>query len=147
VLAAIRPDSWNLPLFLHVLGATLLFGTTATIAIVGFAGRSQPIHAPMLSRIAFRTFLFGIVPAFVLMRVGAGWIVDKEFEKNEPGWVDVGFVVSEPGAILLLVMGILAWVATRKQGVGKAALTVPILAGIYLVALVVAWWAMTTKPG
>jgi len=147
MLAAIRPDSWNLPLFLHVLGAILLFGTTATIAIVGFAGRSQPTYAPMLSRIAFRTFLFGIVPAFVLMRVGAGWIVDKEFSNNEPGWVGVGFVVSEPGAILLLVMGILAWVASRRQGVGKAALTVPILAGLYLIALVVAWWAMTTKPG
>ena len=40
MLAVIRPDSWNLPLFLHVLGATVLFGATATVAIVGFAGRT-----------------------------------------------------------------------------------------------------------
>ena len=39
VLALIRPDSWNLPLFLHVLGATLTFGATATVALLGFAGQ------------------------------------------------------------------------------------------------------------
>ena len=38
-IALVRPDSWNLPLFLHVLGATLTFGTTATVAILAFAGR------------------------------------------------------------------------------------------------------------
>jgi len=32
MLALIRPDSWNFPLFLHILGATLLFGTVATVA-------------------------------------------------------------------------------------------------------------------
>ena len=29
VLATIRPDEWNFPLFLHVFGAMLLVGATA----------------------------------------------------------------------------------------------------------------------
>mgnify|MGYP001152070708 FL=1 len=147
MLTAIRPDSWNLPLFLHVLGAMLLFGTTATIGLVGFAGRARAEHAAMLARIGLKTFLLGVIPGWILMRVGAGWIADKEFPDKTPGWVDVGFVVSEPGALLLIGLGVLAWAATRRQGGGRAALVVPILATIYLVALAIAWWAMSAKPG
>jgi hypothetical protein len=146
MLAAIRPDSWNLPLFLHVLGATLLFGTTATLAIAGFAERTNTEHSAFLARLVFRTFLIGVVPSFILMRVGAGLIANKEFPDKTPGWVNIGFVVSEPGAILLLIVGILAWFGARKQGLGRAAFAVPILASIYVVALGVAWFAMSAKP-
>jgi hypothetical protein len=146
MLAAIRPDSWNLPLFLHVLGATLLFGTTATVAIAGFAARARRDHSALLARIALRTFLLGVVPSWILMRAGAAWIGNKEFPDKTPGWVDVGFLVSEPGAILLVIVGILAWLAARKQGAGRAAVAVPVLASIYLVALGVAWFAMSAKP-
>jgi len=146
MLAVIRPDSWNLPLFLHVLGATVLFGATATVAIVGFAGRTHAPQATMLARVGLKTFLFGIIPGFILMRAGAGWIVDKEFPDQTPGWVDVGFAVSEPGAILLIALGILAWMSVRRQGVGRIAVAVPVLASIYLVALGIAWWAMSAKP-
>jgi len=146
MLAAIRLDSWNLPLFLHVLGATLLFGTTATVAIAGFAARARRDHSALLARIVLRTFLLGVVPSWILMRAGAAWIGDKEFPDKAPGWVDVGFLVSEPGAILLIIVGILAWLAARKQGVGRAAMAVPVLASIYLVALGVAWFAMSAKP-
>jgi hypothetical protein len=146
MLAAIRLDSWNLPLFLHVLGATILFGTTATVAIAGFAGRARRDHSALLARIVLRTFLLGVIPSWILMRAGAAWIGDKEFPDKTPGWVDVGFLVSEPGAILLIIVGILAWLAARKQGVGRAAVAVPVLASIYLVALGVAWFAMSAKP-
>jgi len=146
MLAAIRPDSWNLPLFLHVLGATLLFGTTATVAIAGFAARARRDHSALLARIVLRTFLLGVIPSWILMRAGAAWIGDKEFPDKTPGWVDFGFIVSEPGAILLIIVGILAWLAARKQGVGRAAVAVPVLASIYLVALGIAWFAMSAKP-
>lgn len=146
MLAAIRPDSWNLPLFVHVLGATILFGTTATVAIAGFAARARRDHSALLARIVLRTFLLGVIPSWILMRAGAAWIGDKEFPDKTPGWVDVGFLVSEPGAILLIIVGILAWLAARKQGVGRAAVAVPVLASIYLVALGVAWFAMSAKP-
>lgn len=146
VVAAIRPDSWNLPLFLHVLGATLLFGATATVAVAGFAARSRPNHAPLLSRVALRTFLLGIIPTWILMRVTAQWVLGKEDYDKDPGWVGVGFIVSEGGGVFLLVLGILAWVAARRNGAGKAALAVPVLASIVLIALGVAWFAMSAKP-
>ena len=147
MFALIRPDSWNLPLFLHVLGAMILFGGTATVAILGFGARRHREHAALLARVALRTCLFAVVPGWILMRVGAGWIVSKEFPDDTPGWVDVGFIVSEPGALILIALSILAWVSMRRQGIGRAALAVPVLAGIYLVALAVAWWAMSAKPG
>ena len=142
MLALIRPDSWNFPLFLHIFGATLLFGTVATVAIAGFASRSHAGYEQLLARVAQRTFLLGIVPAYVLMRVGAQWIDSKEFPNgDEPGWVGVGFIVSDAGVILLLIVGIL--LAVRRQ---RVLLAVPVLTAIYVVALGVAWVAMSGKP-
>jgi hypothetical protein len=148
VLAVVRPDSWNLPLFLHVLGAIVLFGMTATVAIVGFASRSRREHAALLSRVALWTFLLGIVPGWILMRAGAQWIVDKEFPDgaSTPGWVDVGFIVSEPGTALLIVLGITAWLWKRRGGTEALALIVALLATVYVLALGVAWFAMSGKP-
>lgn len=147
MLALIRPDSWNLPLFVHVLGAMILFGGTATVAIVGFAGRTRSEHAELLARVSLKTFLILVVPGWIAMRIGGGWIASKEFPKDEPGWVGYGYVVSEGGALLLIALGILAWISVRRQGVGRAAGAVPVLAGIYVVALGIAWWAMSAKPG
>jgi hypothetical protein len=148
MLATIRPDSWNLPLFVHVLGAMVLFGATATVAIAGFAARSRSAHAELLARVALKTFLFAIIPSWIAMRVGAGWIEGKEFANGgDPGWLGVGFAVSEGGALLLIALGILGWVSVRRRGVGRAAVAVPVLAGIYVVALGIAWWAMSAKPG
>jgi uncharacterized membrane protein len=142
MLALIRPDSWNFPLFLHIFGATVLFGTVATVAIAGFASRSHAGYEQLLARVAQRTFLLGIVPAYVLMRVGAQWIDSKEFPNgDEPGWVGVGFIISDAGVILLLIVGIL--LAVRRQ---RVLLAVPILTAIYVVALGVAWVAMSGKP-
>jgi hypothetical protein len=142
MLALIRPDSWNFPLFLHIFGATVLFGTVATVAIAGFASRSHAGYEQLLARVAQRTFLLGIVPAYVLMRVGAQWIDSKEFPNgDEPGWVGVGFIVSDAGVILLLIVGIL--LAVRRQ---RVLLAVPILTAIYLIALGVAWVSMSGKP-
>jgi uncharacterized membrane protein len=142
MLALIRPDSWNFPLFLHIFGATVLFGTVATVAIAGFASRSHAGYEQLLARVAQRTFLLGIVPSYVLMRVGAQWIDSKEFPNgDEPGWVGVGFIVSDAGVILLLIVGIL--LAVRRQ---RVLLAVPILTAIYVVALGVAWVSMSGKP-
>jgi len=143
MLAIVRPDSWNLPLFLHILGATILFGATATVAIAGFASRGRDDYRELLRRVTSRTFLLGVIPAWIMMRVAAQWIVGKEFpgDAKEPGWVDIGFLVSEPGALLLIVIGILLLV--RRQ---RVLLAVPVLAAIYVLALGVAWVAMSGKP-
>ena len=145
MLAALRPHSFDLPLFLHVLGATLLFGSTATVAIAGYASRRSPDNSALLARVVAGTWVLLILPSFVLMRVGAALILNKEFPGNasQPGWVGVGFIVSEPGALLLIVVGILAWISVRKK---RVLLAVPILASLYLLALAVAWFAMAGKP-
>ena len=148
MLAAIRPDSFNLPLFLHVLGATLTFGTTATVAIVGFAAtRADPERSLWLRGLAFKIAFFILVPAFIVMRAAAQWIVGKEYpgSTKTPGWVDIGFIVTEPGALLIIVLLVLAFLASRRPTF-RAAAAVPWLATIYLVALGVAWFAMTGKP-
>ena len=149
MLAAIRPDSWNLPLFLHVLGAIALTGGTGAVAIAGFAGLRSRAHAPLLSRLVFRTWLIVVVPAWLLIRLAAGWIESKEFPgtANEPGWIGVGYAVSEGGALLLLVLGILAWLWARRDGAGRAGTAVPWLATIYVPALGVGMFAMSGKPG
>ncbi len=148
MVALIRPDSWNLPLFVHVLGAMILFGGTATVAIVGFAARRRTEHAELLARVALKTFLFAGHPQ--LDRDAGRRGLDRGQgipERHEPGWLEVGFTVSEGGALLLIALGILAWVSVRRHGVGRAAVAVPVLAGIYVVALGIAWWAMSAKPG
>jgi hypothetical protein len=147
MIAAIRPDSWNLPLFLHVLGATLTFGTTATVAILAFAGRSAVSErAVWLRGLAFKIGFFVLVPAWILLRIPAQVIDNKEFPHHEPGWVGVGYPVTEGGALLIILMLILGWVSRRKQE-SRAAAVVPWLATLFLVALGVAWFAMSAKPG
>jgi hypothetical protein len=147
MLALIRPDSWNFPLFLHVLGAIVLAGSTAAVTVLALAARRHRVHGALLSRLAFRTLIFVVVPSWIVMRVGAQLIVDKEFPDKAPGWVGVGFAVSEPGLIILIALGVLAWVSARRGGVGRAAVALAILAPVYLAALAVAWWAMSAKPG
>jgi hypothetical protein len=146
MLALVRPDAWNLPLFLHVLGATLTFGGTATVAILAFAGRPAGERALWLRGLTFWIGLVVVVPAWLVMRVAAGWIDSKEFPKHEPGWVGVGYIVTEGGLLLIVVMLILAWLGRRKLD-SRTAAFVPWLASVYLVALGIAWFAMSAKPG
>jgi len=145
VIAFLRPDAWDFPLFLHVLGATVLFGGVASLAIVSVAGLRVPDHAVMLRRLAFRTTLFLVWPAYVVMRVAAQWIVSKEhLDKDSPGWVSVGFVIADGGLLVLLVLTLLGWLALRRPRVS------PWFAGLavfYVVALGVAVFAMSAKPG
>jgi hypothetical protein len=150
MLAAIRPDSWNLPLFLHVLGAVCLFGAIASVLVLGLAAhRNTAGHAPLLARVSFWTLVLLALPAWILMRVGAQLIADKEFPGNTPNpdWLGVGYGVSEGGLVLLIVLGILAFFSMRRGGAGRTAAAVPALAGLYVVALAVAWFAMSGKPG
>jgi hypothetical protein len=137
----------NFRVFLHVLGAMVLVGGTAAVALLGIATRTRKDHAALLSRLAFRTLLFVVVPAFIVMRVGAQLVVDKEYPSSTPGWVDVGFVVTEPGLIILIAIGVVAFLSARKGGTGRLATAVAVLASMYVLALGVAMWAMTVRPG
>jgi high-affinity nickel permease len=150
-LAVLRPGSWNLPLFLHVLGATTLFGALIVVLALTLAARRSNRHAAPLARSAFRAWLVVVVPTFVLMRVAAQWILDRE-EKQLPqlddkGWVGVGFSVGDGGVVFLLLIGIAAWLHARRNGTGRAGIAATVLSSVYLVALGVAWFAMSAKPG
>ena len=142
MIAVLQPESGNLPLFMHVLGATVLFGTVGVVTVAGFAYRTRADNEHLLKRVTQYTFLWGVLPAYIVMRVGAQWIDSKEFPNgDEPGWVGVGFLISDVGAILVIIVGILLLV--RRQ---RILLAVPLLTTLYLVALAVAWVAMSGKP-
>jgi hypothetical protein len=57
-IAAVRPDSWNFPLLLHVLGAMVLVALLAVAAVVLSAALRSDDRADAL-RLAFRTLLIG----------------------------------------------------------------------------------------
>lgn len=149
MLATIRPDDWNLPLLVHVLGAMLLVGTTLMATTAALAGWRA--DNPTLARIAFRTLLLGVIPAWILMRVSAGWIESREgFGDASPGWLQIGSIVAEPGLLLLLIATLLSGLGLRRarqDGGGGLTRAAGVLAAVLLVAYVVAVWAMTAKPG
>jgi len=144
MLAAIRPDSWNPALFLHVLGAMVLVGALVA-GTVALLASSQ--HSARLRKLAFRSLLFAGLPAYVAMQVGAEWITSKEGlgGEDDPAWLVIGFAVGDLAGLLLAVSIVLAGIASwkSKARLGRAA---GVLAGFVLVVCVVAVWAMTAKP-
>ncbi|MGH3021075.1 MAG: hypothetical protein ACRDOP_08810 [Gaiellaceae bacterium] len=156
LLAAIRPDSWNFPLLLHVLGAVLLIGGLFTAVVAQFLGwRRQPsADAVAYARTAFRSLLFVAFPAWWIMRVGAEWIYRREGwddVASEPDWLGIGYVTADLGGLLLLVSIILAGLGARRLGRGGGETSVllrisTVLVTLALVAYVLAVWAMAGKP-
>lgn len=155
MLAAIRPDSWNYPLFLHVLGASLLVGALVTAVAMQALGwtREAGGGALMFARLSFRTLLLVGIPAWFAMRIGAEWIYSKEeWDKvpNEPSWLGVGYITADGGGLLLLISVVLAGFGARRlarsQGSDLLARSATVLTVVVLAAYLVALWAMTAKP-
>jgi hypothetical protein len=141
VLAAIRPDDWNLPLFVHILGAMTLVGALALV-LVALAERNL--------RLGYRSLLLGVLPGWIVMRGGAEWIAEKE-KVNDldpvPDWVGIGYGVSDPMLVLIIIATVCAGIAVRRQKRGGALRgTALVLTAVMLVAAFVAVWAMATKP-
>ena len=150
VLAAIRPDSWNFPLFVHVLGAMILVGGLLTGASVLAFARGDVRGL----RLGYWTLLLVAFPGYVVMRIGAQWIYSKEGwddlpDDAIPAWIDIGYIIADAGALLTLIALILGGIGVRRLGSGggtgllKAAM---VIAWIVLAAAVVAVWAMSGKP-
>jgi hypothetical protein len=150
VLAAIRPDSWNFPLFLHVLGATILVGGLLTGASLLAFGRSDA----RFLRLGYLSLLAVSLPGWVLMRIGAQWIYSKEGwddlpEDARPGWLDTGVIVADAGGLILVVSLIAGGVGVYQLRPGKGAGLLKVtlvLSLVLLAAYVVAVWAMAGKP-
>ena len=149
-IAAVRPDSWNFPLLLHVLGAMVLVGLLAVAAVVLSAALRSDDRAAAL-RLAFRTLLIGAIPAYLVMRVGAEWVASKEnLEDADFAWINIGYSVADGGLLVLIVMTVLAGLASRRAKRGDAPSGLVRwangLALLLIVAYAVALWAMAAKP-
>ena len=106
MLALVRPDSWNFPLFLHVLGAGVLVGAIGATVIIA-------TRAPSWRRLLVRT---------------------------------IGFLVGDAGLLLLVITALIAWWGMRHPERRWPVKAVAVISGLYLIALFIAMWAMTTKP-
>jgi uncharacterized membrane protein len=153
MLAAIRSDSVNLPLFLHVLGAMVLVGSLAAVAFATFLGRRGSDRAPGLARFSLKTLLVGALPAYVVLRIGAQWTeAEQDYPDDfEASWLDIGYIVADLGALLLLISVILAAIGLRRsrEDASRSVRLARIVAAIsvlLLAAFLVAIWAMTAKP-
>ena len=148
-MAAIRPDSWNLPLLIHVGGAMALVGVLVTVAGMLLAARRGDAAAPLV-RLAFRTLLFAGIPAYLVMRVGAELVASKEDVSEDATWIGIGYMASDLGLLLIIVTTVVAGVGarrmTREGGRGRTPGVAAGLTLVVLLAYVIAIWAMTTKP-
>jgi hypothetical protein len=149
MLAAIRPDDWNLPLIVHVGGAMLLVGALVVVVALTAGALRRGEDAAVLTGLAFRALLLGVLPAYVVMRAGAGWIASKEgLGDSDLAWVGIGYSTADGGLLLAIIATVLAWRAARRGagGPGGTGRAVVVLAAVLLIAYAVAIWAMTTKP-
>jgi hypothetical protein len=147
ILAMPRPASWNFPLFVHVLGAMLLVGglVTATSALAFARGDVR------LLRLGYWALLAVSLPGYVIMRTGAEWIYSKGWDKVDPAprWIDIGYLVADAGAVLMIIALVVGGIGMRQlregkgQGLLKATLVIAI---VILAAALVAVWAMAGKP-
>jgi hypothetical protein len=148
VIAAIRPTSWDLPLFLHVAGAMTLVGTVLATLALALAGVRRP-DARVLANGAFLCLLAAL-PAWVVLRVGAAWIYSKEVAAypghSDPGWISIGYAAADAGLIVLLVAVGVAYAWTRQLR-PWAPRALSALGGLYLGLLTVAWLSMSGKWG
>jgi hypothetical protein len=152
ILATLRPDDWDFPLLVHVVGAGLLVGglvAAVTALLLGWRRDSA-----FYSRLGFWSLLLVAFPAWWIMRIGAEWIYSKEgFDDRdeEPAWLGIGYITAELGGLLLLISIILTGIGMRRLRRADAEKSVlvqigGVLATLILLAYVVAMWAMTAKP-
>ncbi len=102
--------------------------------------------------------LYAALPSFLVMRVAAEWVADKEGYSDLPDdaipdWIGIGYITADLSGLLLIISLIAGGIALRKArraegGDGGSPMRVPtVLVSIMLIAYLVAIWAMTTKPG
>ena len=151
MLAAIRPDSWDFPLFVHVLGAMLLVGGLLSGASMLSFARGDVRSL----RLGYWTLLAVALPGYIVMRIGAQWLYSKgPWEDlpegvDEPTWLGIGWIVADIGAALVLVALIVGGIGVRRlrdgKGTGLLKATM-VISWIVLAAALVAVWAMSGKP-
>lgn len=150
VIAAIRPDAWNIPLLLHVVGAMILVAGLLTGAAALFFARGEQ----QLLRLGFWSLMLVSFPGWILMRIGAQWIYSKEGWNHvssslQPTWLGIGYLVADVGGLVLVISLIIGGIGVRRLEAGKGAGLLKatlVLSVVLLAAYVVAVWAMAGKP-
>jgi hypothetical protein len=150
LIAAVRPDDWNFPLFVHIVGATVLVGGVLTTGSALFFAKGDP----KMLRLGYWSLLAVALPGYIIMRIGAQWIYSKENWDDVPddlipAWLDIGFLVADGGALVLLVALVVGGIGVYRlrEGKGEGLLKVTmVLSFVLLVAYVIAAWAMAGKP-
>lgn len=149
MLASVRPDDINVALLVHVVGAMAMVGALVTAAAAALVGWRD--ETASLLRLSSKTLLFVALPAFIVMRVGAEWAFFEENLDDAPelAWVDIGYITSDLGGLLLLIALILGGIGLRRtrSGGGSGLLKASgVIAALLVVIYVVAIWAMGAKP-
>jgi uncharacterized cupredoxin-like copper-binding protein len=153
VLAAIRPPGQDLPVLLHIVGATAAFGgLLACVSLLALA-RGQV----RLLRLGYFSLLFVVAPGWLLMWLAGEWIYHKQGWNGLPAqvrnatWLQIGFGVADYGGLLFLLTLAVGGIAVLRlrRGEGSARLLQGTMVSALVLALayVVAVWAMTGKPG
>jgi hypothetical protein len=150
VLALIRAHDTIVPLFLHIAGAMVVVGalTLASVYLIA-SWRSGSVA---LIRTAYMTLFYAALPGYIVFRIGAEWIADKEhYTDVDVTWLNIGYSVSDAGALLLIIALVIGGISVRRMNRGgtpspAAARIVTGLVAIVLIAYLVAVWAMTVKP-
>jgi hypothetical protein len=151
LVASVRPDSWNVALLVHIVGAMILVGGLVASAGLLALGRGDV----RLLRFGYWSLLAVCLPGWIVMRAGAEWIAEREGWNdlpsgvNTPSWLDIGAVIADVGGVVLIVALVVGGLGVRRmqRGGGAGLLrTTLVLATILLAACVVAVWAMAGKP-
>jgi len=146
-----RPDAAKFWLFVHILGGMATVGalTLCAVSLIG-AWRSG---SAALTRLGFRALLWGAIPSFIVLRVAAQIVLNKEGLDNDNvdlTWINIGFTVTDLGVLLLIIATVTGGLAVRRAsrggGPSVSARVTTGLVSVLLVAYLIAVWAMTTKP-
>ena len=151
LLATIRPDDENFPVFVHVLGAMILVGGLLTGASPLAFARAKA----RLLRLGYFTLLFVALPGYISCgsarsgstRSPGGTTFPKK--STSPRGSSSASSSPTPGALLTLIALILGGIGVRRLRDGKGAgllKATMVLALLVLAAALIAVWAMAGKP-
>lgn len=147
--AVVRADEVNFWLLIHVLGAMVLVGALVLALTALFLTWRDGSEAS--ARLAYRSLLIGVIPAWIVTRVAAQFLLDKEgLEDADLAWIEIGFITTEPGFLFIVIATVLAGLAMRRARRGEApgagVKVAAVLGSILVAAYVVTTYAMTAKP-
>jgi hypothetical protein len=131
-------------LFLHILGAITLFGATSAVAVLAVFGRNRDEQLP-LARAALWISLVLAIPGWVVTLGFGYWTKSEMSWPDGVGWIDLGAGIADLGLFALLASAGLSYAWTRRPAGGWPVTALGIVTSAYVVALAVAWWAMSAK--